>query len=212
MTSLFLADIHRKARAFLAKAGIETAALDARLLVEWITDTDRLETIRNPDRPLMSRRYAAGFGAYPAINGESVHRIIGKRAFFGWNWTFTRYAGTAARHRSTGGTGDPVFARAYRGTGYCRTLSTLVLGRARLPSHCLISCRQLRAGWASIFLTGALDTARDNAHLTGVSDRFAGLHSDWFSEVNGSYRHDYFQSTLYSVGRYRSLQPEVAAA
>jgi release factor glutamine methyltransferase len=35
--------------------------------------------------------------------------------------------------------------------------------------------------------SGALDTARSNAHLNKVQDRFATLCSDWFSGVTGGY-------------------------
>ena len=68
----------------LTAAGIDTADLDARLLVEWVTGCDQLEMIRNPNRPI-EKAIVAQLDAVldRRINGESVHRIIGKRAFYG---------------------------------------------------------------------------------------------------------------------------------
>ena len=66
--------------------------------------------------------------------------------------------------------------------------------------------------WASIFLPAALDTARDNAHINNLSDRFAGLHSDWFSEVSGSFDLIISNPPYIPSLEIAGLQREVAAA
>lgn len=185
--SLRLADVHRQARVRLAAAGIESADIDAHLLVEWATGCDQLETIRNPDRAvgkpaltqldeILNRR----------INGESVHRIIGKRAFFGIELTLS--AETLEPRPDTEALVELVipFLRQRIADHGIADLVDLGTGTGAIALALLDQFRQLRAVGVDIS-RGALDTARHNAHIAGVSDRFAALHSDWFSEVVGSY-------------------------
>jgi release factor glutamine methyltransferase len=182
-----LADVHREARARLAAAGIETADLDARLLVEWVTGCDRLEMIRNPNR-LIDDAVLAQLDAVLTrrINGESVHRIIGKRAFFGVELTLS--ADTLEPRPDTEAVVElaiPFLRQRIEKQGVA-DLIDLGTGTGAIALALLDQFSQLRAVGVDIS-KGALDTARDNAHLAGVSDRFAALQSDWFSEVTGSY-------------------------
>ncbi len=187
MTGNSLADIHRQARARLTAAGIETADLDARLLVEWVTGYDRLEAIRNPDRPIeqpvlrrlddiLSRR----------INGESVHRIIGKRAFFGIELALS--ADTLEPRPDTEALVELVipFLRQRIAEYGVADLIDLGTGTGAIALALLDQFKELRAVGVDIS-AGALDMARNNAHMADVSDRFAALKSDWFSDVTGAY-------------------------
>ena len=187
MTGHGLADIHRQARARLTAAGIETADLDARLLVEWVTGYDRLEAIRNPDRPIeqvvlmrlneiLSRR----------INGESVHRIIGKRAFFGIELALSQ--DTLEPRPDTEALVELVipFLRQRIAEHGVADLIDLGTGTGAIALALLDQFKELRAVGVDVS-AGALDTARNNAHLTGVSHRFAALRSDWFANVTGAY-------------------------
>ena len=68
----------------LAADGIEDAALDARLLLAWILDADRLALLRRADEPLpaaAAARFEAALLARGA--GRPVSRIIGAR----WFWS-----------------------------------------------------------------------------------------------------------------------------
>jgi release factor glutamine methyltransferase len=182
-----LFEVHRNARASLAAAGIETADLDARLLVEWITKCDRLEMIRNPNR-VIEKTIVERLDAILTrrINGESVHRIIGKRAFFGVELTLS--ADTLEPRPDTEALVElamPFLRQRIEKHGVA-DLIDLGTGTGAIALALLDQFAQLRAVGVDIS-KGALDTARDNAHLTGVSDRFAALQSDWFSEVTGSY-------------------------
>jgi release factor glutamine methyltransferase len=182
-----LADVHREARALLVKAGIETADLDARLLVEWLTGCDQLEAIRNPARPIDQTIIAQLRPVLTRrINGESVHRIIGKRAFFGIELGLS--ADTLEPRPDTEALVElaiPFLRRRIEKQGVA-DLIDLGTGTGAIALALLDQFSQLRAVGVDIS-PGALDMARRNAHMSNVSDRFAGLHSDWFSNVSGSF-------------------------
>jgi len=187
MTTARLADAHKHARDRLARAGIDTATLDARLLVEWITETDQLETIRNPDRQVDSATNARlEVVLNRRMNGESVHRIIGKRAFFDIELTLSRE--TLEPRPDTEAIVElvlPFLRRRIQELGVADLLD-LGTGTGAIALALLNQLQQLRAVGVDIS-AGALDTARENAHLNKVSQRFACLHSDWFSTVTGVY-------------------------
>jgi len=187
MTTMRLADVHREARNRLAKAGIDTADLDARLLVEWVTETDRMEMIRNPDRAIeavtcklldsiLTRR----------IDGESVHRIIGRRAFFNIELSLSRDTLEPRADTEALVELSLPFLRERIAEQGVADLIDLGTGTGAIALALLDQLSQLRAVGVDI-APGALDTARENAHLSGVSDRFACLQSDWFATVTGTY-------------------------
>ena len=182
-----LADLHREARDRLAAAGIDTAALDARLLVEWATGTDRMEMIRNPDRVVdAATRDRIGAILDRRINGESVHRIIGRRAFFNIELTLSR--DTLEPRPDTEALVELVlpFLRGRIAEQGVADLIDLGTGTGAIALALLDQLKALRAVGIDI-AQGALDSARHNAHIAGVSDRFACVVSDWFATVTGTY-------------------------
>ncbi len=205
-----LADVHREARVLLAKTGIETADLDARLLVEWVTGCDQLEMIRNPAR-LVDKTIVVQLHAVlnRRINGESVHRIIGKRAFFGIELGLS--ADTLEPRPDTEALLELAipFLRQRIAEQGIADIVDLGTGTGAIALALLDQFSQLRAVGVDISV-GALDTARDNAHLTNVSDRFASLHSDWFSEVSGLFDMVISNPPYIPSADIKGLQREVA--
>ncbi|WP_310069202.1 peptide chain release factor N(5)-glutamine methyltransferase [Phyllobacterium sp. 1468] len=205
-----LADVHREARVLLAKAGLETADLDARLLVEWLTGCDQLEAIRNPAR-LIDQAIVAQLHTVliRRIDGESVHRIIGKRAFFGIELGLS--ADTLEPRPDTEALVElaiPFLRQRIEEQGVA-DLIDLGTGTGAIALALLDQFSLLRAVGVDIS-AGALDTARDNAQINNMSDRFAGLHSDWFSEISGSFDLIVSNPPYIPSADIKGLQREVA--
>ncbi|QND50707.1 peptide chain release factor N(5)-glutamine methyltransferase [Phyllobacterium sp. 628] len=182
-----LADVHIQARTLLVKAEIETADLDARLLVEWVTGFDRLAMVRNPSI-MIANDVSARLDAVLVrrINGESVHRIIGKREFFGLEFTLS--PDTLEPRPDTEALVELAlpFLRQRIAANGIADLIDLGTGTGAIAIALLNQLPELRAIGVDI-APGALATARDNAHINYVSSRFAALHSNWFAEVTGGF-------------------------
>ena len=177
----------RRTRGTLAAAGIADAALDARLIVEDATSTDRMDLIRDPGRPvspdearavetLLARRLA----------GEPVHRILGHRGFYGL--TLALSPDTLEPRPDTETLVDLVLPRLRAVTaerGQCRILD-LGTGTGAIALALLSQIPQARAV-ATDISGGALATARLNAGANGLSDRIETVLSDWFGTVSGRY-------------------------
>lgn len=210
MAEARLADVHRHARSLLTTAGIENAELDARLLVEWITGFDRLETIRNPHGGIAADVLARLDAVLNRrINGESVHRIIGRRAFFGLEFSLS--ADTLEPRPDTEALVElalPFLQQRVAENGVA-DLIDLGTGTGAIAIALLGQIRHLRAVGVDI-APGALVTARDNAHLNGVSNRFAALHSSWFAEVTGGFDMIISNPPYIRSNDIANLQPEVA--
>ncbi|EJM99206.1 peptide chain release factor N(5)-glutamine methyltransferase [Phyllobacterium sp. YR531] len=182
-----LAQVLRQARAVLTEAAIESADLDARLLVEWSTGCDQLELIRNPNRVIGQHEYETLQAVLARrINGESVHRIIGKRAFFGIELSLSTE--TLEPRPDTESLVELAlpFLQERISTFELADIVDLGTGTGAIALALLDQLPQLRAVGVDIS-ADALATARKNAGAAGVSSRFAALLSDWFSELTGSY-------------------------
>ncbi|MHC1547977.1 peptide chain release factor N(5)-glutamine methyltransferase [Phyllobacterium sp. K27] len=204
-----LMNVLRGARASLAEAGIESAELDARLLLEWITGCDRLEVIRNPNRKLSQREYEALSAVLARrINGESVHRIIGKRAFFGIELSLSTE--TLEPRPDTEALVELAlpFLQERISAQSVVDLVDLGTGTGAIALSLLDQLQQLRAVGVDISVD-ALATARDNAVLCGTSSRFAALLSNWFSELTGSYDMIISNPPYIRTGDIAQLQREV---
>jgi release factor glutamine methyltransferase len=187
MAEARLADVHVQARSRLTTAGIEGADLDARLLVEWVTGFDRLETFRNPDNPVANDVLTRLDSVLTRrIDGESVHRIIGKREFFGLEFLLS--GDTLEPRPDTEALVELAlpFLRQRVAESGIADLIDLGTGTGAIAIALLSQIANLRAIGVDM-ARGALATARDNAHLNKVSSRFAALHSNWFTEVTGGF-------------------------
>lgn len=171
------------ARGRLGAAGIETASLDARLLLQHVTGLDHGALIGRPEteasdevearfRDIIDRR----------ASHEPVSRIIGVREFYGRNF---RLSPATLDPRPDTETlilaaldllkGKPAPRILDLGTGSGAIAVTLL---AELPGARTI---------ATDISPQALETAGINARENGVESRFEGLMASWFDGVTGKF-------------------------
>lgn len=75
----------------LRSQGVSEANLDAKILVEWITDTNISDRILQPDLCLSFEQILQLEKAIQRrIAGEPVYRIIGKREFYGISFALSQ--------------------------------------------------------------------------------------------------------------------------
>lgn len=199
----------RRMRGRLAAAGVEDAALDARLLVEHATSTDRMDMIRDPGRAVAAGAVlAAETMIARRLAGEPVHRILGHRGFYGLTLHLSQ--DTLEPRPDTETLVDLVLPRlraiaAER--GQCRILD-LGTGTGAIALALLSQIPQARAVAADI-APGALVTARRNAEANGLADRFEAVLSDWFDDISGRYDAILSNPPYISSSEYAALSPEV---
>jgi len=207
----------KQARAMLAAAGIEEAALDARLLVAHFSGTDRLSAITDPRQPVPADRVAAVRRALARrAGGEPVHRIIGMRSFYGLDLELSPE--TLEPRPDTEALVDLVLPHARASlarNGACRILD-LGTGTGAVALALLSQLPGATALGVDL-APGAAQTARLNAVRNGLADRFDVEVSDWFTKIFG--RWDFIVSnppyiTRDDVGRLarevRDFDPELA--
>lgn len=167
------------------KAGLQSADLDAALLLQHLAGFDRLAILKEPESGLtddqISRLEAA---ATRRLHHEPVHRIIGSRGFYGRDF---RLSEATLEPRSDteclidlavqlmANRKDSELSILDLGTGTGILAITLV---AEIPGATALAVDKSSA---------ALDVARDNCVRNMVAGRVRFLESDWFSGVEGSF-------------------------
>jgi len=176
-----LDDLSRQARDLLAQAGIAAAATDARLLVAHATSTDPHDVLRRPELMVDASHVSAALDAVARrAAGEPVHRIIGRRDFYGL--PFRLSAATLEPRPDTEILVDAVLARA----GGAKRILDLGTGSGAIAVALLHEMPDATA--VAVDISGqALETAASNAQLNEVDMRFTALRSDWFSSVRDSF-------------------------
>jgi len=182
-----LAETLRAARQRLAAAGIEDAALDARLIIEHFSATTRADAIASPGRVLDSAALQQIEAALSRrLAGEPVHRILGFREFYGLKLFLSPE--TLEPRADTETLVDmvlPFVRKVAAREGACRILD-LGTGTGAIPLALLAQVPQAMAVAADI-APGALAAAGRNARLLGLSDRFETVESDWFAKISGRF-------------------------
>ena len=187
MSSATLAGALAAARRRLSEAGIADAARDARVLIAgilavpptaFVTDGARLLTALEEEAidAALRRRLAR----------EPVHRILGRRAFSRLDLvlspeTLEPRPDTEILVDTLAPYAETILAE----TGRCRILD-LGTGTGAI---CL-ALLDLVAGATGVgadLSPGALETARRNANINGIADRFEVVESDWFAAVTGPF-------------------------
>jgi release factor glutamine methyltransferase len=182
-----LSALHREARDRLAEAGIENAALDARLIVEHFTATRRVDAIRAPDRTLDPGIATAVRDALRRrIAREPVHRILGRREFYGLDLKLS--PATLEPRPDTETLVDLClpFLRERAAAGGVSRILDLGTGTGAIALAFLSQIPQTTALCTDISAE-ALETALSNADINGMKDRFGGIVSNWFEAVDGNF-------------------------
>jgi len=198
----------RESRALLAAAGIRDAALDARVIVEHVTGTRRTDALARPEteipgpaaecvRAALARRLA----------GEPVHRILGRREFYGLSLALS--PATLEPRPDTEVLVDRLAPRLLETArdGGCRILD-LGTGTGAI-ALALLSQVPGSTALAVDIDPQAVETARANAAALGLSARFEGRVSDWFSAVDGKFHAIVSNPPYIETQEIATLAPEV---
>jgi release factor glutamine methyltransferase len=168
-------------------AGIDGAAIDARILIAGLLDLEAAATITQGGRPLSdaeAERIEAA--ARRRLAGEPAYRILGHRPFFTLDLALS--AETLEPRADTEILVEAMlpFVKAVIGRkGEARILD-LGTGTGAIALALLAAAPEARA-LATDISDDALKTARANAARHGLSDRFSTLSSDWFAGIEGRY-------------------------
>jgi release factor glutamine methyltransferase len=204
-----LGQLHSAARRTLEAAGLAEAALDARILVEAVTGTTRTDSVAAPERPVagyMATELAQAIRR--RLAGEPVHRIIGRRAFYGLELALS--ADTLEPRPDTEALVDlalPVLRDIVARRGVARLLD-LGTGTGAIA---LALLKEVPGSFATgtDIAQGALDTAAANALRHGLGGRFSAVRSNWFDAVEGRFDLIVSNPPYIESAHIATLAPEV---
>jgi release factor glutamine methyltransferase len=204
-----LAALLAEARASLAASGIDDPNLDARLIVEHFSGTDRADAIGRPDIPVGAEAVdSIRLAIARRAAGEPVHRILGFREFYGLRLNLS--SETLEPRPDTETLVDAVLPhlRQLAATvGACRILD-LGTGTGAIALALLAEVPAATAVGADIS-ADALATANRNAKENGLSGRFQTVQSDWFEKISGSFHVIVANPPYIPSEELKTLQDEV---
>ncbi|MGY2048607.1 peptide chain release factor N(5)-glutamine methyltransferase [Methylobacterium sp. JK268] len=178
------ADAQGRAAAFLAENGIETAALDARLLLLDRLGLRTVDLVLAGTTPLDEAEAGALSAALARrAAGEPVARILGSWEF--WGLPFRLSPATLVPRPDTETVVEAALALGHPRNARLRLLD-LGTGTGCLLVA-LLSEWPLARGVGLDRSREALLTARDNAHQNGVGARALWLQGDWAASLTGRF-------------------------
>src|SRR5690606_33853747 len=179
-----LGPLIRHVRSVLEQAGKQSAALDARLLVEHFTGTSRTDAVLDPERVIPAEQVDKVLAALDRrLNGEPVHRIIGHREFYGLQLKIS--AETLEPRPDTESLVElalPYVRRITDEKGSCSILD-MGTGTGAIALALIHEEPRVRA-LATDISPDALATAKRNADINAVADRFETLRSSWYDNID----------------------------
>jgi len=182
-----LGQLFYETKAKLEKAGHEQATLEARILLEWATKTTCKDVLVTPEKTVDDQScHILKQAIERCERGESVHRIIGFREFYGLNFFLS--PSTLEPRSDTEILVDLLlpFVKQLAEKKTEVKLLDMGTGSGAIAIALLFQCLQLEGVGVDIS-QDALDMAVKNAQACGVLVRFTPLKSDWFKQVNGYY-------------------------
>jgi release factor glutamine methyltransferase len=178
-----LRELMKQAGEHLATRGIETAALDARLLLQAASGLRHGEIVAEPDLavpPEVAARFS--FLIERRCKFEPVSRILGTREFYGRSFRVTP---DVLDPRADTETLIGVVLALAKGKGQIRILdlgtgsgAIVVTSLAELPGAKAV---------ASDLSAAALEIAKCNAEALGVIDRVNFVQANWFDGIDGQF-------------------------
>jgi release factor glutamine methyltransferase len=200
----------RDLRSAFRNAGVASADLDARLLLEHICGLAAINLVRDPDQVLTADQLGSLRAAGERrMRGEPVHRILGFRDFHGLRLRLS--PDTLEPRPDTEILVDamaPLLRERVREQGACRLLD-LGTGSGAIALALLKEVPGLTAVGVDLS-QGALEAALANAHINGVGERFGTLCSDWLVDVVGTFDAIVSNPPYIESGEIPRLAPEVA--
>ena len=187
MSAATLAEVLAAARRQLADGGIADAAQDARALVSGILKLSSTAIFTDGARVLDDAEQSTVSAAIARrVAREPVHRILGRRAFSRLDLALSPE--TLEPRPDTEVLVDtlvPYARKIVAETGGCRILD-LGTGTGAI-CLALLDLVPGATGVGADLSAGALETARCNADINGVADRFEAVESDWFAALTGAF-------------------------
>lgn len=168
----------REARDRLAAGGIDTAALDARLLISAAAGLEPSQAVLEPDLVLEAEAVAAARGFIDRrLGGEPVGRILGRREFWGLELELSRE--TLEPRPDTERLVEAVLDWCDQTGGRERALRFADIGTGSgAIAIALLNELPQAVALAVDIAPGALVTARANAARCGVGGRFLAARAD----------------------------------
>ncbi|MBL8895458.1 MAG: peptide chain release factor N(5)-glutamine methyltransferase [Rhizobiales bacterium] len=192
-------------RGRLGQEGIDTAALDARLLLQHVTGVKHETLIGEPQTEVADEK-AADYCALieRRARHEPVSRIVGVREFYGRNF---RLSPATLDPRPDTETLISAAVELLRGkpSSYILDLGT---GTGAIPVTLLAELPGARAV-ATDISSEALQIALLNARENGVADRLEVVLASWFDGVEGSFDLIISNPPYLLTSKINSLDPEV---
>lgn len=204
-----LSELVQQGRLAFVEAGLPDAAGDARVLVLGLLHLETKDLLLNPEREVGEADQTRVEQAFARrIAREPVYRILGWREFYGL--PFRLSAETLEPRPDTEVLVDavlPVAREIVERKGQAK-LVDLGTGTGAIALALLHEVPHLKATGADIS-ANALETARENADLLNVGDRFKTVRSDWFSEIDGRFDIIVSNPPYIQTDVIAALEPEV---
>lgn len=199
----------REASAALREAGIADAGREARLLMEHLAGVSATEFLTDPEKQIAEPAQAAVLEAVRRRSrGEPLHRIVGKRGFYGIELALS--PATLEPRSDTEILVDRIIPHARRITerhGACKLLD-LGTGTGAIALAVLKEVDGTTALGVDID-EDAVATAMANARANGLAGRFRAIRSDWFDGVDDEFHIIVSNPPYISDQEYAALPQEV---